>query len=46
MKNTAMCVFCMFSIIAPGAWSQEGAKATYKDPKAAIHFGRTDEKDS
>jgi len=36
MKKAILCVVCLFSIVAPFASSQEGKKAVYKDPNAAV----------
>jgi beta-glucosidase len=36
MKNAASSVLCLLSILGTTAWSQEGARLTYKDPNAAI----------
>ncbi len=36
MKRVVLCVLCMFSVFDCVAWSQEGARAIYKDPNVAI----------
>ena len=36
MKKSAWCVLSFFVLLAAAAWSQDSAKAIYKDPKAAV----------
>lgn len=36
MKKVVLCVLCLFPILGPRALPQEGEKAPYKDPNAAI----------
>jgi len=36
MKNAALYVLCLFSVLGATVWSQESARVIYKDPNAAI----------